>query len=66
MTSMFWISTALRGCVGTSATTMPFRKRGRTPRKMHLLFVHAPGLHCSTGRIAPGVDVKAERGYCIW
>jgi hypothetical protein len=31
-----------------------------------LLFVHAPGLRCSTSMIAPGIDVKAERGYCIW
>lgn len=32
----------------------------------HLLFKHRPGLNCSTAVIAPGVDVKAERGSCMW
>jgi hypothetical protein len=32
----------------------------------HLLFRHAPGLRCSTGRIADGIDVKADGGFIIW
>jgi hypothetical protein len=33
---------------------------------VHLLFKPAPGLRCSSGRIAAGVDVKAAGGYVIW
>jgi hypothetical protein len=32
----------------------------------HLLFKHAPGLRCSVGRIATGVDVRADGGFVIW
>jgi hypothetical protein len=32
----------------------------------HLLFRHAPGLRCSSGRIAKGIDVKADGGFIIW
>ena len=37
-----------------------------TQRGCHLLFAHAPGLRCPTGRIAEGVDVRAEGGYIIY
>ena len=33
---------------------------------VHLLFKPAPGLRCSSGRIAAGVDVRAGGGYAIW
>lgn len=33
---------------------------------LHLLFRHAPGLRCSAGRFALGVDVRADGGYLIW
>jgi len=33
---------------------------------LHLLFKHAPGLGCSSGKIAEGVDVRADGGYAIW
>jgi hypothetical protein len=33
---------------------------------IHLLFKHRAGLFCSTSRIAPGVDVRADGGYFIW
>lgn len=33
---------------------------------IHLLFRHAEGLRNSAGKIAVGVDVRAERGYVIW
>jgi hypothetical protein len=45
---------------------IPQTRAHSTQRGMHLLFVHAPGLRCSTSKITPGVDVKAELGYCIW
>jgi hypothetical protein len=33
---------------------------------LHLFFQHQPGLRCSAGRIAAGVDVRATGGYIIW
>jgi hypothetical protein len=33
---------------------------------LHLLFRHAPGLRCSSGRIAKGIDVRADGGYVVW
>ena len=33
---------------------------------LHLWFQHKPGLRCSTARIAPGIDVKAEGGACTY
>jgi hypothetical protein len=32
---------------------------------LHLWFQHAPGLRCSAGSIAPGIDVRADGGYVI-
>jgi hypothetical protein len=32
----------------------------------HLLFRHAEGLRCSVGRIATGVDVRADGGFVVW
>lgn len=32
---------------------------------LHLWFRHADGLRCSTGKIAPGIDVRASGGYVI-
>ena len=32
----------------------------------HLLFNHALGLRCNAGRVATGVDVRADGGYVIW
>ena len=31
-----------------------------------MLFKHLDGLRCSTSKIAPGIDVRAEGGYIIW
>jgi hypothetical protein len=46
---------------------LPLTRAHETGRKgVHLLFKHAEGLRCSTGRIAPGVDVRADGGYIIW
>src|SRR5262249_2497669 len=42
----------------------------RAPRTrsggLHLLFQHASGLRCSAGKIAAGIDVRADGGYVIW
>jgi Bifunctional DNA primase/polymerase, N-terminal len=32
----------------------------------HLFFQHESGLRCSAGRIAAGIDVRADGGYVIW
>src|SRR5205085_272142 len=32
---------------------------------LHFYFHHCPGLRCSQGRIAPGVDVSAGGGYVV-
>jgi hypothetical protein len=32
----------------------------------HLLWKHAEGLRNSAGRIAKGVDVRADGGFCVW
>ena len=46
---------------------IPVTRVHRTPRGgLHFFFKHAPGLRCSRGRIAPGVDVRADGGYVIW
>jgi hypothetical protein len=33
---------------------------------LHLLFRHTPGVRCSAGRIASGIDVRGDGGYLIW
>jgi hypothetical protein len=45
---------------------LPQTRAHQTQRGLHLLFRHAEGLRCSTSRIAPGVDVRADGGYAIW
>ena len=44
------------------------RTRAHETRRggVHLLFRARAGLKCSRGRIARGVDVRAEGGYVIW
>src|SRR5262249_16654349 len=45
---------------------LPTTRAHLTQRGLHLLFKHADGLRCSAGRIAPGIDVRADGGYAIW
>ena len=45
---------------------LPATRAHSTRRGVHLLFRAAEGLRCSVGRVAPGVDVRAEGGYVIW
>jgi len=33
---------------------------------LHLIFVHAEGLRCSTSKLSRGIDIKADRGCAIW
>src|SRR5262249_54664352 len=33
---------------------------------LHCVFQHTAGLSCSVGRVARGVDVRADGGYIIW
>ena len=55
------------GWFAANRDRIPVTRVHRTPRGgLHLFFKHAPGLRCSRGRIAPGVDVRADGGYVIW
>ena len=45
----------------SNTLTFETRSGGR-----HFYFEHATGLGCSAGKIAPGVDVRADGGYVIW
>ncbi len=45
---------------------LPATRHHETRRGLHLLFRHRPGMRCSAGMLAPGVDVRAEGGYAIW
>ncbi len=51
---------------GANFHALPQTRAHQTQRGLHLLFEHAAGLRCSTSRIAPGVDVRADGGYAIW
>lgn len=33
---------------------------------LHLLLRHADGLRCSAGKIAAGIDVRADGGFIVW
>jgi hypothetical protein len=47
-------------------SAIPTTRRHETPRGVHLLFRHSPGLRGSVGKIAPGVDVRSEGNFVIW
>jgi Bifunctional DNA primase/polymerase, N-terminal/Primase C terminal 2 (PriCT-2) len=55
-----------RGWFDENFDAIPATRAHQTQRGVHLLFKHAAGLRCSTSRIAPGVDVRADGGYSIW
>lgn len=54
--------------LGINRHRMPATRAHSTPRGgRHLFFHHPAGLRCSAGKLAPGVDIKAELGcITIW
>jgi hypothetical protein len=40
--------------------------RTRRDGGFHLLYRHTPGLTCSAGQIAEGVDLRSSGGYAVW
>ena len=52
---------------GKNESRLPItRAHGTRSGGVHLVFQHQAGLKCSAGKIAPGVDVRADGGYIIW
>lgn len=52
---------------GTCPNLLDITRTHATPSGgVHLLFAHSPGLRCSAGRIARGVDVRSNGGYICW
>jgi len=45
---------------------LPTTLAHETQRGLHLLFKHAKGLGCSSGKIAEGIDVRSTGGYAIY
>jgi hypothetical protein len=45
---------------------LPETRVHRSPRGLHLIFRHSPGLRCSKGQIAKDVDVRGDGGFIIW
>jgi Bifunctional DNA primase/polymerase, N-terminal len=45
---------------------LPQTRAHQTQRGLHLLFKHAPGLRSSAGKIAEGIDIRADGGYAIY
>jgi hypothetical protein len=45
---------------------LPTRVHRTRSGGLHLVYRHRRGLKCSAGKIARGVDVRAEGGYIIW
>lgn len=51
----------------TNRARLPATRTHRTRSNgLHLWFRHRPGLRSSVARIAPGIDVRADGGSCIW
>ena len=52
------------------ATNRPRLEQNRIHRTrsggLHIFFQHEPLQRCSAGKVAPGVDVRADGGYIIW
>jgi len=44
----------------------PTRQHQTRSGGRHFIYRHRPGLRCSQGVIAPGVDVRGDGGYVIW
>jgi hypothetical protein len=48
------------------ARLLPARVHRTRSGGLHVLYRHRAGLTCSAGKIARGVDVRADGGYAIW
>ena len=48
------------------AAVTPTRPHRTRSGGLHLIFGHYDGLKCSAGKIARGVDVRADGGYILW
>jgi|SRR6516165_1086909 len=47
-------------------TRLPLTRTHETPSGgWHLIFRHVPGLRCSNGKVAPGIDIKSDGGSYI-
>ncbi|MDR3529795.1 MAG: bifunctional DNA primase/polymerase [Rhodopila sp.] len=44
----------------------PARRHHTRSGGVHILLKHTPGMGNSSDRIAPGVDVRGDGGYCVW
>jgi hypothetical protein len=55
-----------KGWLDANRNRIPRTRTQQTRRGLHLFFKHADGLRCSVGKIAPGIDVRADGGYVIW
>jgi hypothetical protein len=49
-----------------NTSRLPQTRTHATRRGLHLAFGHRRGMCCSASRIAIGVDVRGDGGYCIW
>ncbi len=50
-----------------NCTRLPISRKHHTRSGgYHILFRHHPGLRNSAGKLAPGVDVRADGGYVVW
>jgi hypothetical protein len=47
------------------ARLLPTRAQRTRSGGIHLFFKHRSGMRCSTGRVAQGVDIRADGGYII-
>ena len=48
-------------------TRLPLTRTHETPSGgWHLIFRHVPGLRCSNGKVAPGIDIKSDGGYVVY
>jgi hypothetical protein len=54
------------GWLGANRYRLPLTREHKTPRGIHLLLKHHPGMRNSNRRIAKGIDVRGDGGYFIF
>lgn len=61
------VDPAGEGWLDIQRLILPTTREHSTRRGTHLLFkMPETAVGCSTGKVAPGVDIRAEGGYIIW